>query len=107
MQARLLFNQFVYRLRGGFLIRSVLIAVSLGFAGAILSRLEASFPAMHSWLPNFFLMSGLDNQTAQIILSTIASSTMTIVSIVFAMLLMALTLASMQFSPRIMVGFTS
>ncbi len=107
MQARLLLNQFVYRLRGGFLIRSVLIAVSIGLIGAILSRMESAFPAIHSWLPNFFLISGLDSQTAQIILSTIASSTMTIVSIVFAMLLMALTLASMQFSPRIMVGFTS
>ncbi len=107
MQPRLLLNQFVYRLRGGFLIRSVLIAVSIGLLGAVLSRLEAGFPGMHSWLPDFFLLSGLDSQAAQVILSTIASSTMTIVSIVFAMLLMALTLASMQFSPRIMVGFTS
>jgi uncharacterized membrane protein len=107
MQARLLLNQFVYRLRGGFLIRSALIAISIGVIGAALSRLEVAFPGIHSWIPRFFLVSGLDNQVAQVILSTIASSTMTIVSIVFAMLLMALTLASMQFSPRIMVGFTS
>jgi uncharacterized membrane protein len=45
-----------------------------------------------------------DPQVAQVILSVIATSIMTVVSIVFAMLLMTLTLASMQFSPRILIG---
>ena len=40
-------------------------------------------------------------------LSTIATSIMTVVSIVFAILLMTLTLASMQFSPRILVSFVA
>ena len=39
------------------------------------------------------------------ILSAIATSIMTVVSIVFAILLMTLTLASTQFSPRILVSF--
>ena len=39
------------------------------------------------------------------ILAAIAGSIMTVVSIVFAILLMTLTLASMQFSPRIIVSF--
>ena len=42
---------------------------------------------------------------AQVILSAIAASIMTVVSIVFAILLMTLTLASTQFSPRILVSF--
>jgi uncharacterized membrane protein len=42
---------------------------------------------------------------AQVILGGIAASIMTVVSIVFAILLMTLTLASMQFSPRIIVSF--
>ena len=42
---------------------------------------------------------------AQVILGNIATSIMTVVSIVFAILLMTLTLASMQFSPRIIVSF--
>jgi uncharacterized membrane protein len=42
---------------------------------------------------------------AQVILAAIAGSMMTVVSIVFAILLMTLTLASMQFSPRIIVSF--
>jgi uncharacterized membrane protein len=43
---------------------------------------------------------------AQVILAGIAASIMTVVSIVFAILLMTLTLASMQFSPRIIVSFS-
>ena len=46
-----------------------------------------------------------DPQVAQVILSAIATSIMTVVSIVFAILLMTLTLASTQFSPRILVSF--
>lgn len=46
-----------------------------------------------------------DPSVAQIILSSIATSIMTVVSIVFAILLMTLTLASTQFSPRILVSF--
>lgn len=46
-----------------------------------------------------------DPQVAQVIPGGIAASTMTVVSIVFAILLMTLTLASMQFSPRILTGF--
>ena len=42
---------------------------------------------------------------AQVILGGIAGSIMTVVSIVFAILLMTLTLASTQFSPRILVNF--
>src|SRR5277367_2044191 len=42
---------------------------------------------------------------AQVIFGAIAGSIMTVVSIVFAILLMTLTLASTQFSPRILVNF--
>jgi hypothetical protein len=47
-----------------------------------------------------------DPQVAQVILAGIAASILTVVSIVFAILLMTLTLASMQFSPRIIVSFS-
>lgn len=41
----------------------------------------------------------------QVVLGTIAGSVMTVVSIVYSMLIVALSLASTQFSPRILVGF--
>lgn len=99
------FRKLRFQLRGGFLVRPLIIACSLGLAGAVISQLEEHFPVLSSWLPATLFPSKADPQVAQVILSTIASSVMTIVSIVFAVLLMTLTLASMQFSPRIIVNF--
>jgi uncharacterized membrane protein len=95
----------MYNLRGGFLVRPLSIALLLGAVGAALSELEEAFPALGGWTPGVLFPSHADPQVAQIILGGIAASIMTVVSIVFAILLMTLTLASMQFSPRIIVSF--
>jgi uncharacterized membrane protein len=100
-----LLRSAMYALRGGFLVRPLLIAVALGIAGAILSSLEESMPVLSAWVPSILFPSRADPQVSQIILATIAASIMTVVSIVFAILLMTLTLASMQFSPRILLSF--
>jgi uncharacterized membrane protein len=94
-----------YALRGGFLVRPFIIAMALGAAGALLSSLEEQFPAIANWIPATLFPSRQDPQVGQVILSAIATSIMTVVSIVFAMLLMTLTLASTQFSPRILISF--
>ena len=101
----LLLRTFAYELRGGFLIRPFAIALSLGVIGACLSSLEERIPALGAWVPTVLFPSRQDPQTAQLILSAIATSIMTVVSIVFAILLMTLTLASTQFSPRILISF--
>lgn len=103
---RLLFRRAGYNLRGGFLVRPLTIALTLGFAGALLSWFEESNPDFGSWVPKTLFLSHADPQVAQVILAGIAASIMTVVSIVFAILLMTLTLASMQFSPRIIVSFS-
>src|SRR6202035_1565715 len=95
----------MYNLRGGFLVRPLTIALALGYTGAFLSWLEEEFPAASAWVPTVLFPSHADPQVAQVILGGIAASIMTVVSIVFAILLMTLTLASMQFSPRILVSF--
>src|ERR1017187_1519751 len=100
-----LFRSAMYALRGGFLIRPLAIAIILGAAGAVLSSLEESAPEISAWIPNTLFPSHDDPGVAQVILSSIATSIMTVVSIVFAILPMTLTLASTQFSPRILVGF--
>ncbi len=100
-----LFRQAMYNLRGGFLIRPLTITLVLGFAGAFLSWLEEAMPAVSDIVPRVLFPSHSDPQVAQAILGDIAASIMTVVSIVFAILLMTLTLASMQFSPRIIVSF--
>jgi uncharacterized membrane protein len=102
---RVLFRSAMYALRGGFLIRPFAIAVILGTAGAVLSSLEESMPEIGVWIPSTLFPSREDPGVAQVILSSIATSIMTVVSIVFAILLMTLTLASTQFSPRILVSF--
>ncbi len=94
-----------YQLRGGFLVRPLLICIALGVLGAAVSSLEESFPVLSAWVPSVLFPSRADPQVAQIVLATIAASIMTVVSIVFALLLMSLTLASMQFSPRILLSF--
>jgi uncharacterized membrane protein len=94
-----------YAFRGGFLIRPLIIAVVLGLCGALLSSVEEATPVAAGWVPTTLFPSREDPQVAQAILSVIATSIMTVVSIVFAILLMTLTLASMQFSPRILISF--
>ena len=100
-------SHLMYNLRGGFLVRPLLIALVFGVIGAVLSTLEELYPGIAAWIPATLFPSNQDPQVAQIILSSIATSMMTVVSIVFAILLMTLTLASMQFSPRIIVTFVN
>jgi uncharacterized membrane protein len=102
----LLVRHAMYNLRGGFLVRPMGIALVLGCAGAVLSWLEELHPALSDWVPAILFPSHSDPQVAQVILAGIAGSIMTVVSIVFAILLMTLTLASMQFSPRIIISFS-
>jgi hypothetical protein len=101
----LLLRAITYGLRGGFLIRPLLIALVLGAVGGVLSSLEEQVPTLSAWVPATLFPSRQDPQVAQVILGAIATSIMTVVSIVFAILLMTLTLASTQFSPRILVSF--
>jgi uncharacterized membrane protein len=95
----------LYALRGGFLVRPLVIALVLGATGMLFSEFEEAFPPLDAWVPHVLFPSHSDPQVAQVILAGIAASIMTVVSIVFAILLMTLTLASMQFSPRILVSF--
>jgi uncharacterized membrane protein len=101
----LLLRSATYALRGGFLVRPFVIAILLGIAGAVLSSMEETVPAISAWIPEILFPSRQDPQVAQAILVGIATSIMTVVSIVFAILLMTLTLASTQFSPRILISF--
>ena len=100
-----IFRSAMYALRGGFLIRPLAIALFLGIAGAVLSWLEENVPKISAWVPTVLFPSRDDPGVAQVILSSIATSIMTVVSIVFAIMLMTLTLASTQFSPRILINF--
>ena len=77
---------------------------SWGLRAQCSRRWKNRFP-ISAWIPNTLFPSHEDPAVAQVILSSIATSIMTVVSIVFAILLMTLTLASTQFSPRILISF--
>lgn len=98
-------RNLAYAIRGGFLVRPFVIALVLGAAGMILSSAEEQWPAISAIVPQVLFPSHSDPTVAQAILTAVATSIMTVVSIVFAILLMTLTLASTQFSPRILVSF--
>jgi uncharacterized membrane protein len=95
----------LYGARGGFLVRPLVIAFVLGACGVLLPWAEQA-----SGLVERLVVSGghfalEDASTAQGMLGTISNAVMTVVSIVLSVLLVALTLASMQFSPRILTAF--
>ena len=98
-------RSIAFAIRGGFLVRPFAIAMVLGASGMLLSWLEGQLPWISGLVPTLVFPSRSDPSAAQAILTSIATSIMTVVSIVFAILLMTLTLASTQFSPRILVSF--
>jgi hypothetical protein len=87
---RLLLRQATYNLRGGFLVRPLAIALALGCVGAMLSRLEETFPVFSDIVARALFPSHSDPQVAQFIPGGIAASIMTVVSMVFAILLITL-----------------
>jgi uncharacterized membrane protein len=66
---------------------------------------ESKVPAFTAFVSQRSWISSLDVAAAQLILATIAGSMMTTISVVFSVVIMALSLASLQFSPRVLRGF--
>jgi uncharacterized membrane protein len=95
----------LYTLRGGFLVRPLAIALLMGAAGAVVPLIEGQAHFLDSWVVRLPILVVHDAASAQGVLSAIIGAIMTVVSIVLSVLLVALTLASMQFSPRILTGF--
>ena len=73
----LVLRQVTYNLRGGFLVRPLIIALTLGCLGSILSFLEESVPEFSDFVPKVLFPSHSDPQVAQVILGGIAASIMT------------------------------
>jgi uncharacterized membrane protein len=102
---RFLFRQLAYDLNANLLLRPALwlvgcVLLSLGVP-AVERSLLRTMPSVRPLLDFLSLEPG----TAQTLLSTLAGSMMSVVSVVYSILLVALSLASMQFSTRILAGF--
>lgn len=90
-------RQVAHDLSAGLLLRPALIILALGGLAVGLASVVGGPHA--AWL-----FPG-EPSAAQVVLGTIASSMMTVVSVVYSILLVALSLASMQFSTRILRRF--
>lgn len=103
--ARLSFRlrQLVHDLGTGMLLRPGLIAVGLAACGLGLVELESS-GTLPPWRHGGWFFAN-DPGSALAVTGAIAGSMMAVVSIVYSVLLVALSLASVQFSPRILGGF--
>jgi len=73
---------------------------ALGALALFLVEVEQHFP-----LPGLARLLGVEPGAAQVVLGTVAGSMITVVTSVYSILLVALSLASMQFSTRIVIGY--
>ena len=102
---RFLLRRLSYDLGKGLLARpgAVTTAYALLAVGMVLA--ERAMPELTALASRAAWIRHEDVAASQLILATIAGSMMTTVAVVFSVLIMALSLASLQFSPRILTSF--
>ncbi len=105
MSLPFLLRQVRYDLRGNLLFVPALVMVAHVTAGLAAPALEAILVARFPLAAAAAGVVSVEPATAQLVLSTVASAIMTVVSVVYSVLLVALSLASMQFSTRILGSF--
>jgi uncharacterized membrane protein len=91
-------RQLAYDLGSSLFARPAAWILGLASLALVLPRVEAR------WFPALSALLATEPGSAQVVLGTLASSTMSVVSVVYSILLVALSLASMQFSTRILAG---
>jgi uncharacterized membrane protein len=102
-RTRFRLRQIAHDLTNGMLFRPALITIGIALAGLGLVEVEAT-GVLPRWTGGGWFFRN-DPGSAQAVLGAIAGSMMSVVSIVYSVLLVALSLASVQFSPRILGGF--
>ena len=99
------FRHAVYDLRGGFLVRPLSIGAAIGAFGIALPLFGDAFPEVDDWLMRLPVLAPHDPTSAAGVFASVIGVMMTVVSIVLSVLLVAITFASIQFSPRILTAF--
>ncbi len=102
---RFLFRQYLYDADRSLYVRPALMLLFLAVVAVALPYVEER-SAVFRAIGRRLMWAVPDEPAAvQVVLGTIAGSVMTVVSIVYSVLIVALSLASTQFSPRILAGF--
>lgn len=92
----------LYEQKGGYLIVPILIMLFWSLVAGVLPVLEAHTGMDRCWRG---WLAHTDSSIAQLILGAIAGSCITVLSVIYSVLVVALTFASVQFSPRILTIF--
>jgi uncharacterized membrane protein len=95
----------VRELRGGFVLLPGAITLAMSALAVGLSNLEERITAIPAWNDFLDRLFPPEPEAAHLVLGTIAGSMITVVSVVYSILLVVLTFASTQFSPRVLVAF--
>jgi len=95
----------VRELRGGFVLRPAAITLAMAALALLLSYLDERVTAVKAWGDLLDRIFPPEPAAAHVVLGTIAGSMITVVSVVYSILLVVLTFASAQFSPRVLVAF--
>jgi len=98
-------SHVVRELRGGFVLRPGAITLALAALAIGLSTLEERITPVRAWSDFLDRLFPPEPEAAHVVLGTIAGSMITVVSVVYSILLVVLTFASTQFSPRVLVAF--
>jgi len=97
------FKQLWSKLRSSFwFMPSLIIMASVGLAAALIA---ADSAGIHRWLARWPRLFGAGAEGARGMMSTIAGSMMSVVSVTFSMILVVLALASSQYTSRILRNF--
>jgi uncharacterized membrane protein len=105
MSHRSALRHVLYELRGGFLLVPAAIMLAIAAVGMGVVWSQEHLPTVARSADRWWWTVSREPAVAQLVLSAIAGSIMTVLSVVYSVLLLVLTFASMQFSPRIIVAF--
>jgi uncharacterized membrane protein len=96
-------KRFCSNLRSSFWsVPSLIVLISIAFAAALI---DADTAGRDRWLAQWPRLFGAGAEGASGMMSTIASSMMTVVGVTFSMILVVLALASSQYTSRILRNF--
>jgi uncharacterized membrane protein len=95
----------VRELRGGFVLLPGAITLALAALAVGLSAVEERITPIAGWSDFLDRLFPPEPEAAHVVLGTIAGSMITVVAVVYSILLVVLTFASTQFSPRTLVAF--
>jgi uncharacterized membrane protein len=104
---RFILRQLAYDADRGLLVRPGLIVACFAAVGVGLPHAEATSASLALLGRNLSFAVPSEPGAVQLVLATIAGGVMTVVSIVYSVLVVAMSLASIQYSPRILAGFLS